>query len=282
MSIYLEVLMFGALLGLPFLYETRPTFSYCLKFVCYYTVVMINSVILIPPFSFRPRNVLNLVVASYFCHWITHVIGVKWILRDGKHLEADQSCVIVCNHQSSLDILGMFQIWPTMRKCTVLAKKSLFWIWPFGLAAWLAGIVFIPRVKTDRARVVLNQAMGKLVKNKIKLWIFPEGTRRNTGEIHTFKKGAFHAAISNQLPVIPVVFSRYYFLDRANKKFDQGSVIIKVLAPMSTKGLTLDDVDSFTEEVCQKMAEAFREVNREVSKEMESNCDLKRVAQLKQ
>jgi len=57
---------------------------------------------------------------------------------------------------------------------------------------------------------------------QIKLWIFPEGTRHNTGEIHPFKKGAFHAAIRSQLPILPVVFSSYYFLSAKEKRFDSG------------------------------------------------------------
>lgn len=59
---------------------------------------------------------------------------------------------------------------------------------------------------------------------QIKLWIFPEGTRHNTGEIHQFKKGAFHLAIEEQLPVLPIVFSKYYFLDEKNRRFDNGSL----------------------------------------------------------
>lgn len=58
-----------------------------------------------------------------------------------------------------------------------------------------------------------------------KLWVFPEGTRRNTGEIHSFKKGAFHMAIAGQIPIIPVVFSRYYFLEKKEKRFDHGNLI---------------------------------------------------------
>lgn len=57
----------------------------------------------------------------------------------------------------------------------------------------------------------------------MKLLIFPEGTRRNNGEIHAFKKGAFYIAIRNQLPIIPVVFSSYYnFLSNEEKRFDSG------------------------------------------------------------
>jgi lysophosphatidate acyltransferase len=48
--------------------------------------------------------------ASTFCHHISTVLGLKWELRGREHLEKDQACIIVANHQSSLDILGMWQI----------------------------------------------------------------------------------------------------------------------------------------------------------------------------
>lgn len=57
---------------------------------------------------------------------------------------------------------------------------------------------------------------------QIKLWIFPEGTRNNAGSMLPFKKGAFHVAVSGQIPILPVVFSSYYFLDHKKKTFDEG------------------------------------------------------------
>lgn len=56
----------------------------------------------------------------------------------------------------------------------------------------------------------------------MKLWVFPEGTRRNTGEIHEFKKGAFRIAIQGQIPIVPIVFSKNYFMCSKNKIFDDG------------------------------------------------------------
>lgn len=47
-------------------------------------------------------------LASSFCHHISTVLGLKWELRGKEHLEKEQSCIIVSNHQSSLDILGNY------------------------------------------------------------------------------------------------------------------------------------------------------------------------------
>uniref|UniRef100_T1H567 1-acylglycerol-3-phosphate O-acyltransferase n=1 Tax=Megaselia scalaris TaxID=36166 RepID=T1H567_MEGSC len=99
-----------------------------------------------------------------------------------------------------------------MNKCTVVAKRELFYAWPFGLAAWLAGLIFIDRVRSEKARSTLNAANHIVKSKKIKLWVFPEGTRRNTGEIHEFKKGAFHMAIDAQIPILPILL--HYVFER--------------------------------------------------------------------
>lgn len=61
----------------------------------------------------------------------------------------------------------MFEIWSVMQKCTVVAKKQLFYAWPFGLAAWLCGLIFIDRVKSDKARDAVNNAATQIKKDQV-------------------------------------------------------------------------------------------------------------------
>lgn len=46
-------------------------------------------------------------VTAAGCWHISKVIGIKWTLRGAEMLSKDRTCVIVANHQSSLDIQGM-------------------------------------------------------------------------------------------------------------------------------------------------------------------------------
>lgn len=152
-----------------------------------------------------------------------------------------------------------------MNKCTVVAKRELFFAWPFGLAAWLCGLIFINRMQSDRARDQLRQATTNIKNKKIKLWIFPEGTRRNTGNLHPFKKGAFHVAIDAQIPILPVVFSSYRtFLDDNNKRLDSGKIIISTLPPISTVGLTKTDLDSLMSHTYDSMDKEYQLNTKEV------------------
>lgn len=59
----------------------------------------------------------------------------------------------------------------------------------------------------------------------MKLLIFPEGTRNKSAldsGLRPFKKGAFRIAIENQLPVLPIVYSPYYFIDEKTHFFGHG------------------------------------------------------------
>lgn len=66
-------------------------------------------------------------------------------------------------------------IWPVMNKTTVVAKRELLFVGPFGIAAYLSGLIFIDRVNGEKAKNTLNEAMEQLKQNKTKLWVFPEG-----------------------------------------------------------------------------------------------------------
>lgn len=260
-----EILLICGIILLPICYETSHKFRYNFKFFVYYFAVMINSLILIPAMLFRAKDVRNLVWAGAFCRHISTVLGLRWELRGADILSRDEAYVIVSNHQSSLDILGMFDFWHVMQKCTVIAKKELLYTGPFGVAAWLAGLIYIDRKNPAKAHSVMNDCTDMLKEKRIKLWVFPEGTRRNTNEIHAFKKGAFHVAVSSQLPIMPVVYSSYStFLDDKAKILNNGHVIVTTLEPIETKGLTTEDIPALMERVRNVMIETFKATSKEI------------------
>lgn len=163
-------------------------------------------------------------------------------------------------------------MWPVMQKCTVVAKRELFFAWPFGLAAWLCGLIFINRMQSDRARDCLYKASNSIKSKNIKLWVFPEGTRRNTGQLHPFKKGAFHMAVDAQIPILPVVFSSYStFLDDDNKRLDSGHVIISTLPPISTAGATKTDVEDLMHRTYNAMNQVYEMTSGEIAEEYEKS-----------
>lgn len=157
------------------------------------------------------------------------------------------------------------EIWHLIGTMTGIAKRELIYAGPFGIASWLAGLIFINRKSGVKSHSTMNSTMQELKKRGIKLLVCPEGTRRNTGEIHEFKKGAFYSAILAQVPIVPCVFSSYQsFLDKKRHHFVGGKIIAKALPEISTIGLTTSDVDDLIFRTRNAMIEAFNEISKEI------------------
>lgn len=86
-----------------------------------------------------------------------------------------------------------------------------------------------------------------------------------------FKKGAFYLAINSQLPITPVVYSCYHFLDHKQERFDPGEVIMTVLPPISTKGMTIEQLPELMERVRNEMLEVYRSTSDEISNAQHSS-----------
>ena len=62
---------------------------------------------------------------------------------------------------SKFDLL-IFQIWPSLDKCVMVAKKELKYAGPFGLCLTLCGTIFLDRGSSESGRRAINEA-GKKV-----------------------------------------------------------------------------------------------------------------------
>lgn len=113
-------------------------------------------------------------------------------------------------------------LWPLIGRATVVSKKELLYIFPFGPAAYLWGTLFIDRSNQRQAVNKLSQEAIAIQQNAAKLLFFPEGTRHQGDKLLPFKKGAFHIAVQSQSAIQPVVVSKYWFLDSKSKWFGRG------------------------------------------------------------
>ncbi|XP_026103642.1 1-acyl-sn-glycerol-3-phosphate acyltransferase alpha-like [Carassius auratus] len=203
-------------------------------------------------------------VIRFVVRHVKYFLGLRFQVSGWEHLQTDGPYVIISNHQSSLDVLGMMEILPD--RCTMIAKKELVWAGTVGMVCWLGGIVFINRQKTRDAKNVMSDAAKTMLADQIRLWVFPEGTRNQNGGLLPFKKGAFHLAIQAQVPIIPIVFSSYSnFYLRKEKEFKSGTITLKVLPKIETKGLTADDVTTLSEKSFSVMHSAFMEISSQTT-----------------
>lgn len=149
---------------------------YQFKYVSYVVLIMTMSVVIIPLFLVRPRNVRNISLAARLLNPFFRLFGFRYRIENADVLENDRPAVIVANHQSSIDFIGMMKLWPDyVRFCTILAKKELIWALPFGFTAWLAGLEYVDRKNRDKSSKTMKNLTKKVQENSLRLWVFPEG-----------------------------------------------------------------------------------------------------------
>eukprot|EP00069_Balaena_mysticetus_P000856 bmy_14813T0 len=158
-------------------------------------------------------------------------------------------------------MMGLMEVLPD--RCVQIAKRQLLFLGPVGLIMYLGGVLFIDRQRSRMAMTVISDVGKCMVREKLKVWIYPEGTRNDNGDLLPFKKGAFHLAIQAQVPIIPVVYSSFSsFYNYKTKLFTPGTVKVEVLDAIPTTGLTIADVPELLDTCQQAMRTTFFHISQ--------------------
>ncbi len=131
------------------------------------------------------------------CQTILGMVGVKYQV-DTPHGETfDKPAMVICNHQSVLDIMAMLAQSP---RIAILTKG---WVWrnPFFGPALRHAEYYPMQMGVDE----LLPRLRSLVSRGYSIAIYPEGTRSADGRIQRFHKGAFELARQLQLDILPIV-----------------------------------------------------------------------------
>jgi 1-acyl-sn-glycerol-3-phosphate acyltransferase len=105
--------------------------------------------------------------------------------------------IIICNHQSVLDILFTVMLYP---KLILLTNR---WVWKspvFGIAIRMADYYPVANGVENSVDLLYDR-----IKNGYSVVIFPEGTRSVDGKMRRFHKGAFYLAEKLNVDILPVV-----------------------------------------------------------------------------
>jgi len=225
----------GALLALWLLAQRSAQVRFLLKFGYLYTAYTAASAVVCLVFCWRPRHRNNAVILASCMQCIHRLVPLEFRVEGGELLRQPGAAVILLNHQSALDLMALFELWPLLGHAGPVAKQELLFFQPFGLACWLIGTEFIKRGSRS-SHEHMNLIGARAKKSSKKIIIFPEGTRNSTKGLSMlpFKKGAFHLAVSERIPLQPVVISEYEFLDMKRWIFNPGVVTIKVLPRIET------------------------------------------------
>lgn len=233
---------------------------YYIKFTLFIVLCLIFATAPVPLMLLKPFDPRNALIPAALLRLSARMLGIRWEVRGLENVDNSRGAVILLNHQSALDLYVLAVIWPLMARCTVVAKRSLQYLVPFGTATWLWGTVFIDR-GAQSARNALNKQAEAIKVHKRKLLLFPEGTRHSGDKLLPFRKGAFHVAMSAGAPIQPVVVSKYHFLD--DHRFGSGNIIITILPMIETEGIQKEEIDSLVEKTQLRMQEEFSKTSSE-------------------
>lgn len=142
--------------------------------------------------------------------------GIRLKVRGQENFAANENYVVVCNHNSFLDVPLSSPFIPGANK--TIAKHEFSRIPIFGMI-YKRGSVLVNR-KSDQSRKESYQAMHQVLQMGMHMCIYPEGTRNRSGEpLKSFHDGAFKLAVSAQKSIIPTIIFNTDKSMPANKGF---------------------------------------------------------------
>lgn len=152
---------------------------------------------------------------------ITRVPGTKFELDNSVGETFDQPSIIISNHQSHLDLMGIIMLTPRL----VVLTNSWVWHNPFyGMIIRYAD--YLPVNDNPNLLHQINERLA----NGYSIMIFPEGTRSPESKILLFHRGAFKLADDLHLDIVPIMLRGFGdVLPKPSWHLHPGKMSVKVM-----------------------------------------------------
>ncbi|MBU0763353.1 MAG: 1-acyl-sn-glycerol-3-phosphate acyltransferase, partial [Bacteroidetes bacterium] len=229
------------------------------SFVIFLVTGQIFTIMLLIPLSgHRVRSAREKTLCMYARFFLFTLFNIRKKLINCKSGDFDKPAVVICNHQSFLDIPLMIMLSSKLIMLTTdWAKTSRF----FRLLGRFSN--FLP---VSDGYEFNSDLLARKVRLGYSIMAFPEGMRSVTGKVTRFHKGAFLLAEKLDLDLLPfVTHISGDCLQPGSWYLKSGSVIIKRLGRISTAdehyGTTYQErskaVRSLMVKEKEKLGEAF-------------------------
>ena len=164
---------------------------------------------------------------------ILKTTGVRVTPEGLDALPRDTPYLFLSNHQSIYDIPVLF--WYLPYQVRILAKASLGRFPFLGWHLRRSGHVLVDRSAPGNSTML---QIKELMRRRVSLLVFPEGTRSADGRVARFRAGIVLLAIEAGLPIVPVAVegTRHVML-KGRLMTCPGNVRLRVLPPVATVGL---------------------------------------------
>lgn len=138
------------------------------------------------------------ITRAFWLHRWSRVLLRRWGISIESSGTMPVSGLIASNHLSYLDVLAFSALGPC-----ILVSKAEVRGWPlFGSFARLAGTIFVDRKRARSARAS-NSDVEDVLREKIAVVLFPEGTSSDGSTVIPFRSPLFEAAVRRGEPITP-------------------------------------------------------------------------------
>lgn len=205
-----------------------------------FTYFALGSIIIIPfgvvliklnPFNKEKGKHIYHIIFSKFVWSVAYIMmNIKKVIVNPHKEDFSKPAVVICNHQSFLDILWTAMLNP---KLILLTNQ---WVWRspvFGIAIRMAD--YYPVAKGIENSIEL---LRDRVNNGYSIVIFPEGTRSVDWKIGRFHKGAFYLAEQLNIDILPIVIDGTGYTLTKNDFFLKDGLVTLTFLPRIKPGDT--------------------------------------------
>jgi 1-acyl-sn-glycerol-3-phosphate acyltransferase len=211
--------------------------------------VVVATGLLACPARWRSRGFSNRMLYLWSRCWLV-CVGARVKVRGREHLGNGAACVVVSNHQSNLDPIVYLAL--SRGSLRIMAKRELFDLPLLGAALLALGMVKVDRLAPDRT-TIQDESVRNLAEG-VPLLVFPEGTTSRSGELLPFRAGAFEVAVASQVSIVPAsVLDTRDVWPAKRLLIRPGTVHVIISEPLSTTGLSRDDVPALRARVVDRI-----------------------------
>ncbi len=186
--------------------------------------------------------------------------GVKFTHQVSREYSFDEPNIIICNHQSHLDLMCQLLLTPRM---VFLTNDWVYNNFFYGFLIRNAEFILVK----DGIETLLPQ-LRSLCERGYSIAIYPEGTRSKDCRIQRFHQGAFYLAERLGTGILPMVlYGTGHVLTKQEYHLRKGNIHIEVEVPITRAELeSMGDIRKQTFALHKWFVEKYEEIRDKVDK----------------
>jgi 1-acyl-sn-glycerol-3-phosphate acyltransferase len=192
-------------------------------------------------------------IARLVGHTALRLQGIELVVEHFERVADREARIVLVNHTSQLDLFIFAALFPPGG--SAVGKKEVLWVPLIGWCFWAFRLYTIDRKNLERAKTSLKRVGDDLKKQRMSVFMAPEGTRSRDLRLQPFKKGAFHLAAETHVAIVPAIVRGAGECQPVGQLVaDPGVVGVEFLPPIPTQDYSAENVEAKSEELHELFA----------------------------